>query len=123
MTRLLTHDLIDQTLDISFIQPAFKAIQTRLRQEHADNYEHLNSLLVALSEFELGRFFIHNQGSLNGRWTYYLIHEYNHVTPANDIEAFLLHRAPFVLATHERSNIFKQRLEAHIQFTNPVCKL
>ena len=68
-----------------------------------------------LASFGLGRFLLQH-GGLNGYWTHYIV---EHVLGSkelkeNGLEAFLLEQAPTVLATRQRSQIFKSLIAEEI---------
>jgi SAM-dependent methyltransferase len=72
------------------------------------------ALLEQLNEFDFGRFLISNQG-VNGYWTdYMLTHPWrgrktgqnNRGEALNQIEDFILNKAPLMLATQQRLEIF-----------------
>ncbi len=82
------------------------------------------SLLESLSQFELGRFLLHNKG-LNGYWTSYIFRN----KPSKNIhplENWLLNKSLLVLA-RERFFIFQQeikkRLKSHICLASIPCGL
>ena len=81
-------------------------------------------LLEELSTFELGRFFIENQG-LNGRWTSYLILDAPQRDDLSDLESWITHRAPAVIATRARFHIFQDimtaRLKDHMRIASVPC--
>ena len=110
---ILTHASTPKSLEtnIHFLQ---KKIQNRDDLSHTTVTEQLN-LLEKLSTFSFGRFLIKNRG-LNGYWTdVAVMHpEQGRTTklnidglPFKNLESFLLDKAPIVLATQERFQIFK----------------
>ncbi|OCH98993.1 hypothetical protein A8135_09590 [Legionella jamestowniensis] len=75
--------------------------------------QHLD-LLHQLQQFDFGRFLIQNQG-INGYWTHYITtHPFhgrktgknNREEPFSPLETFLLDKAPIIVATQERFEIF-----------------
>ncbi|ASQ47362.1 SAM-dependent methyltransferase [Legionella clemsonensis] len=71
-------------------------------------------LLHQLQQFDFGRFLIQNQG-INGYWTHYITtHPFhgrktgknNREEPFSPLEIFLLDKAPIIVATQERFEIF-----------------
>lgn len=68
-----------------------------------------------LSDFELGRFLIANQGALSGWWTYYCILGYKQYKISNPVERFLLEEAPTILATRERFGYFQKAIRQIIK--------
>lgn len=83
--------------------------------------EEEQDLLKQLTEFELGRFLLSNQG-LNGYWTSYIISNDKKNT-LHPLESWILQEAPTVMATRERYNIFKQQLQNHIHSGMEVASL
>lgn len=71
-------------------------------------------LLDELATFELGRFFIENQG-LNGRWTSYLILDAPYREDLSVLESWITHRAPAVIATRARFHIFHEVMTARLK--------
>lgn len=67
-------------------------------------------MLENLCEFELGRFLLANRG-LNGYWTAYCILNYKHARIDNSLEQWLLTKAPGIVATQERFEIFQSLLQ------------
>lgn len=91
------------------IEDTLDMISARIRQ--AGDKPHVTverqlALLQELSDFEFGRFLLQNQG-VNGFWTHYMLtHPWYHSEPLTRLEDFLLTRAPTMLATRQRFNIF-----------------
>lgn len=79
-----------------------------------------------LSDFELGRFLIANQGALSGWWTYYCILGYKRYKISNPVEHFLLEEAPIILATRERFGHFQKAIKQIIKencYNTPAMKI
>jgi SAM-dependent methyltransferase len=79
---------------------------------HAGDLPHVTAqrqieILNQLGEFDFGRFLLQNKG-INGYWTHYMLTypRQNSPVTANPIEKFLLERAPTILATQERFDLF-----------------
>jgi hypothetical protein len=98
-----------------------KQIVQRGDLPHASKEEQLN-IVKDLATFPLGQFLINNRG-LNGYWTdYILMHpQTGRLTQLNcegksfsELEDYILNRAPVVLATQERFNIFHQELQKRL---------
>lgn len=106
--KLITHSTI------SFFDP--EKIKTRL-QSTANLTLSLNetlNLLNQLTEFELGRFLLENQG-LNGYWTSYLILHGPKKTALSELEYWMVHKAPVVKATQERFRIFQRIIQSRLK--------
>lgn len=73
----------------------------------------MNADLELLKEFELGKFLLEKQ-ALNGYWTDYVVNK-GYGNAANELEDFILNRAPTALATQERYQIFKQEITSQIR--------
>jgi SAM-dependent methyltransferase len=73
------------------------------------------ALLDQIAACEIGKFLI-ERGGLNGYWTHYIVTYPNlSVKPKmNEVEDFLLNRAPTCLATQQRFQIFKQELQKRL---------
>lgn len=120
----LTHSGTDK-LSKQEIATELNQIKERLSAEFNGNPDKLNQLLEtldALSEFELGRFLIKNK-SLSGYWTWYVIQGFNNSSISSPIEKYLVEKAPAILATRERFNIFQTLLSKHIKSNSVVCSL
>ncbi len=85
-------------------------------------------LIDLLSQFELGRFLL-TRGGLNGYWTDYIVKHprngrlsrlNNENRPLNPLEAFLLDRAPTVLATQQRLKFLKQKFKSGYMMEFPL---
>lgn len=71
-------------------------------------------MLEELTTFELGRFFIENQG-LNGKWTSYIILDAPSLQDLPPLENWIVHKAPAVVATRARFHIFQEVMSARLK--------
>lgn len=74
-------------------------------------------LLESLSQFALGRFLI-ERGGLNGFWTQYVVSypaRKKDGETLHDLEAYLLNKAPIILATQQRFSIFKEEIQKRLK--------
>lgn len=71
-------------------------------------------LLDELSQFELGRFLLKNQG-LNGYWTSYIILHGPKQTTLCELENWLLNKSPVIKATQERFRIFQTAIQSRLK--------
>lgn len=80
-------------------------------------------LLAQLTEFNFGRYLLQNQG-INGYWTHYMLtHPWygrktgknNHGEPLSALERFMLDRAPTMLATQQRFEIFLRENQTQVK--------
>lgn len=71
-------------------------------------------MLEALCDFDLGRFLLANRG-LNGYWTAYCILNHKQARLDNPLEQWLLTKAPGMVATQERFDIFQDLLQDLLQ--------
>lgn len=71
-------------------------------------------ILDELAEFELGQSLLQNQ-ALSGYWTAYLILYGPQKKNLSPLERWMIHKAPAVLATRERFNIFQSKLQKHVK--------
>lgn len=67
-------------------------------------------ILQKLTEFDLGKFLLHNKG-LNGFWTAYVILEGIRKSNLQSLENWILNKSPIVVATRERFYIFQEELK------------
>lgn len=121
----LTHKCMD-FLSLDDIANELSDIKKRLLAENeADSVRltGLNQLLDQLTGFELGRFLIKNKGALSGGWTYYIISGYTRRRIEHELESLLLARAPTILATRERFQIFQRLLIDNIKSNSVVCSI
>lgn len=73
--KSLTHETPDK-IALEDIFSECQIISERLSQDESIDEsakERLLAYLKQLTEFELGRFFIKNQGALSGHWTYFIL--------------------------------------------------
>lgn len=112
--QLLSHSIATEAIDAR-VKRISDRIETQGDKPHATIHYQLE-LLEQLSQVDLGRFLLQNQG-VNGYWTHYVVtHPWlgrktnkNSVGESfSDLESFLLNRAPSVLATQERFELFLQ---------------
>lgn len=71
-------------------------------------------LLNQLALFPLGKFLIQH-GGIDGYWTHYVVTYPEEKPSVSPLEEFLLTKLPFVLATQERYQIFKQEIQKHLK--------
>lgn len=101
------------------------SIISRLGQDYHSNIsikDKLLSIVNELSQFELGRFFIKNQGALSGYWTHYVISGFSE-SNLEPLERTILTQLPSSLATRQRFNIFQDLLHKHIRSHSVVCSV
>lgn len=103
--RLLSHTL-SPTAVSQLIQEKIASVTARGPQPHVSVQQQID-IIHQLGEFELGRYLLQNQG-LNGYWTHFLL---TYPWTKNKIqctpfEKQILERAPLILATQERFQIF-----------------
>lgn len=112
--QLISHSIATQSIDTA-IQNSTRRIKEQGDKPYATVSYQLQ-LLEQLSQFEFGRFLLLNQG-INGFWTHYMLthpwlgrntRESAPGIPLTELEAFLLDKAPVMLATQERFEIFLQ---------------
>lgn len=68
-----------------------------------------------MSEFEMGRYLLQNRG-FNGYWTKYMVIDGPKLDPEtfNEVERWILFRAPIILATQQRFLIFKEKVQSRL---------
>jgi len=129
--RLISHAVTPETIDI-----ISKKISGRIKQQGDKPYctiaQQLD-LLDQLTQFDLGRYLLQNQG-VNGYWThYFLTHPWfgrktgknNRGEPLSKLEKFLLDKSPVLLATQQRFEIFlkenQQQVKDHAKLACIPC--
>jgi SAM-dependent methyltransferase len=123
--KSLTHETPDRmALEDIFFE--CQNISQRLSQDGSidgPTKERLLTYLNQLTEFELGRFFIKNQGALSGHWTYYIILGFTEAPSLHPLEEAIITTAPSVLATRQRFHIFQSLLQKNIQSNTVTCSV
>lgn len=123
--RLLSHELSPETME-NKIQEITERIKSDGDKPYVTVTQQLE-LLAQLSEFDFGRYLLQNQG-INGYWTHYMLtHPWygrktgknNSNIPLSKLEHFMLDRAPSMLATQQRFEIFLK--ENQKQVKNNTC--
>lgn len=116
----LSHEQRDSSL-----QSAINSIVDKVKNRQPLSYvsvERQLELIDLLADFGLGKFLL-ERGGLNGYWTDYVIkHPFKgrltglnaEDKPLNTLEHFLLNRAPTVLATQQRFEIFKGEIQKRL---------
>ena len=107
--NLITHEKADPPFDL---QLEVKKLSSRKDLKLPTN-EAL-AILYELNSFDLGRFLLRHRG-LNGYWTSYIILGATNVYLDNNLEYWLVHKAPTVRATRERFYIFQDQLKIAIK--------
>lgn len=110
--RLLSHVVSPEKME-NIIQKITERIKREGDKSYVTVTQQLN-LLSQLNEFDFGRYLLQNQG-INGYWTHYMLTHpwYGRKTGKNNssnqltkLERFILDRAPTMLATQQRFEIF-----------------
>lgn len=119
--RLISHVLSPEALERT-IQKMHERIRSQGDKPYA-SVEYQLGLLTELSQFDFGRYLLQNQG-INGYWTHYMLtHPWfgrktgknNQGEPLTQLESFLLNRAPTMLATQQRFQIFLKENQKQVQ--------
>ncbi|KTC86954.1 SAM-dependent methyltransferase [Legionella brunensis] len=116
MTEFIEQQLISHASSNESLEACVQNISNRLRQEEKpiEVLEQQLGVLARLQEFDFGRFLLQNRG-INGYWTHYMVTHPLHgrKTGKNNreesfsaLENFILNKAPTMLATQERFEIF-----------------
>lgn len=110
--RLLSHVVTPNNLENTMQQVA-----DRIKSQGEKPYvtvERQLDLLSQLSQFDFGRYLLQHRG-VNGYWTHYMLTypwfgkktgKNNRGEPFSELEHFMLNRAPTMLATQQRFEIF-----------------
>jgi ubiquinone/menaquinone biosynthesis C-methylase UbiE len=72
------------------------------------------ALLQQLSEFDFGRFLLENRG-ISGYWTAYMILHGPQKQLDHPLEKWILTKAPILLATQERFQIFQKHMQKYVR--------
>ncbi len=119
--RLISHLSSPETLE-----QTLQKITKRIQQEGDKPYITVKDqleLLAQLNQFDFGRYLLQNQG-INGYWTHYVLtHPWfgrqtgknNRGESFTELENFLLNRAPVVLATQQRFEIFLKENQTQVK--------
>lgn len=127
MGGMLTHTPAKERFSLNDVNDKLLAIQNGLKN-HTNLTPHARKQLSIeaeqLSQTELGRFLITNNGALSGWWTYYCILGFKQYEITNPVEKFLLEEAPVFLATRERfghfQSVMRQVIEKSCHETQPI---
>lgn len=126
-TGMLTHTPARERFSVEDIQDKLVMIQQGLKNNATLTSEAKQKLSLEaehLSQTELGRFLIANNGGLSGWWTYYCILGYKQYDITDPVEKFLLEEAPVFIATRERFNhfqtIMRKVIDEHCYETQPI---
>lgn len=118
--RLISHAITPESME---------TILAKISQHIQDNpnpavsVERQLELLNGLNQFDFGRYLLQNQG-INGFWTHYMLTHpgYGRKTGKNnrgealtELEAFLLDKAPTMLATQQRFEIFLKENQKQVK--------
>lgn len=119
--RLISHVISPETLENTI-----RKITERIKHQGDKPYGTVMrqlELLAQLNEFDFGRYLLQNQG-INGYWTHYMLtHPWfgrktgknNRDEPLTEVESFLLNRAPTMLATQQRFEIFLRENQKQVK--------
>ncbi|RUR12938.1 cyclopropane-fatty-acyl-phospholipid synthase family protein [Legionella sp. km772] len=119
--KLISHAVAPEALETRI-----KKIIERIKHEGDKPYctvKQQLELLEQLQRFDFGRYLLQNQG-INGYWTHYMLTypwygkktgKNNRQEPLSDLERFMLERAPLLLATQQRFEIFLQENQKKVR--------
>ncbi|MCL9683348.1 SAM-dependent methyltransferase [Legionella maioricensis] len=119
--QLISHSTSTQSVEVTV-----QKIAARIKKQGDKPYATVAlqlKLLEQLTEFAFGRFLILNQG-INGYWTHYMLThpwfgrktgESAPGVPLTELEVFILDKAPLMLATQERFEIFLQQNQVAVK--------
>lgn len=117
----LSHEKRDSSLEAA-VSRIKEKVKNRKDLPHITVEKQLD-FIDLLAEFGLGRFLL-ERGGLNGFWTDYVMKHpvkgrltslNDENKPLNTLEDFLLNKAPTILATQQRSLIFKEEIQKRLQ--------
>lgn len=124
--RLISHGGTEEALE-AIIEKIAARITAAGDQPGASVSQQL-TLLTELSQFDFGRYLLQNQG-INGYWTHYMVMhprfgkhtgKNNRGEDFSPLERFILERAPTMLATQQRFEIFLRENQNQVK---PHAKL
>lgn len=118
-------ELNNQSTDTTLTPPQNPALsedeaRIRSKAQSCIDVEEEVAMLNQLQEFELGQFLLQNK-TLDAKWTSYLVHGQNRNNVKNDMEDWMLHKAPVVKATQERYQIFQQQLHKYLRINSKIA--
>lgn len=120
--RLISHAVAPESI-LTIIQNISEKIRKQVIDSPFTTAQRLE-LLEQLCQFDFGRFLLQNQGGVNGYWTHYMLtHPWfgrntgknNRGESLTKLESFLLDRAPTMLATQQRFEIFLQENQKSVK--------
>jgi SAM-dependent methyltransferase len=94
----------------------------RAKEETCIDVEEEVAMLNQLQEFELGQFLLKNK-VLDAKWTSYVMKGQKQNNVKNELEDWMLHKAPAVKATQERYEIFQQQLHKYLRINSKVASV
>jgi SAM-dependent methyltransferase len=120
-SSLISHSISSET-----VEESLRKISNRIKKQgdkpHA-SVDYQLKILEQLSQFDLGRFLLKNRG-IDGYWTDYIVTHpwFGRKTGKNEarqefspLEDFILNKAPSVLATQQRFQLFLQENQKCVQ--------
>lgn len=119
--RLISHVISPDTL-----KNTIRKITERIKHQGDKPYITVMrqlELLTQLNEFDFGRYLLQHSG-INGYWTHYMLthpwfgrktEKNNCGKPLTELENFLLNRAPTILATQQRFEIFLRENQKQVK--------
>jgi SAM-dependent methyltransferase len=119
--KLISHTVAAESLD-AVVQEVSARIQSEQDKPYV-SVERQLALLQQLTEFDFGSFMLQNRG-IDGYWTHYMLtHPWfgkktgknNRNVAMGELESFILNRAPTMLATQERFEIFLKLNQASVK--------
>jgi SAM-dependent methyltransferase len=119
--RLLSHAVAPEALEVTMQQYRERIMETGDVPPYT--VAQLLDLLEQLQHFDFGRYLLQNQG-INGYWTHYMLtHPWhgrktglnNRGEKLTEMEDFILNRAPSMLATQERFEIFLKENQTQVK--------
>ncbi|HEY2567516.1 MAG TPA: class I SAM-dependent methyltransferase [Candidatus Aquirickettsiella sp.] len=127
--KLLSHTISPETL-----QCTIEKIAERIKQQGDKPYVDVKRQLELLSQlklFDFGRYLIQNRG-INGYWTHYMLtypwfrkktEKNNRGECLSELESFILNRAPSMLATQQRFEIFLKENQKQVKDNAKLCSI
>lgn len=118
--RLISHAVSPEAIEI-----VLQNIRTRIKAQGDKEFsvDQQLDILEQISQFDFGRYLLQNQG-INGFWTHYMLTHpwFGRKTGKNNrgeaftkLESFFLDKAPTMLATQQRFEIFLKENQKHVK--------
>lgn len=134
MSNMTQQQLISHSISPDAIETTLQKIKERIKLEgdkpNCPVSQQLE-LVDQLAQFDFGRYILQNRG-INGFWTHYMLtypwygkqtRKNNSGEPFTDLELFILERAPILLATQQRFEIFLRENQKQVKNNSKLASI